>query len=330
MKRIVSFVVGMVFVLVGVVVVSPIEAAKLRIGAHRELTGSFEVVAHRKGYWKEEGLSYSIKYFKEGRSMRNAIIQNNLDVGTTGFSPFVTGVSKGAKVVAIGVTANICGTQYIVVPMKSKAKSVKDLKGTVFAARSGTSVGFAFKSYVLPRHGLKAQDLHWLNVDSVDRISAIKMGVVQGAIVGDPQMEIARNKGLIRVLEDFCIYDKTRMMHVGNPKTLKAHPELYEKYFRGWLKAHKLLKENTEEYAKTYHEALTEVGDKAEYSVSLAVVKRLRSEPFITDEVRAYLNDMAEKQKKLGWIRHNPGFTKSKWLDDSILRKAAGKAGMKS
>ena len=56
---------------------------------------------------------------------------------------------------AIGVTANICGTVAIIVPVKSKAKSLKDLKGTVFANKKGTSTDFAFQSYVIPSHGLK-------------------------------------------------------------------------------------------------------------------------------------------------------------------------------
>ena len=57
-------------------------------------------------------------------------------------------------------------------------------------------------------------------------------------------LEIAIQAGQIRSLENLCKYDKTRMMHVGNPGTLKKHPELYAKYFRGWLMAHKLLKDN--------------------------------------------------------------------------------------
>ena len=71
------------------------------------------------------------------------------------------------------------------------------------------------------------------------------------------------------------------------------------------------------------------MGDKAEYKVIFPVVKRLKSEPFLTSEVRIYLNDMADKQVKLGWIKSHPDFTKSKALDDSILRKVAIKAGYK-
>jgi sulfonate transport system substrate-binding protein len=324
MKRFISYVLAAVMVVSVFGVVSPATAEKLRIGAHRALMGSWEVVAHKMGYFKDEGLEYTFTYFKQGKLMRNAIIQDNLDVGTTGFSPFVTAVSKGAKVTGIAVTANICGTQYIMVPTDSEAKSVRDLKGTTFAVKKGTSVDFAFKSYILPKNGLTEKDLNWLSVLSTERVAALASGSAQGAIIGDPQAEIALQKGLVRKLEDFCAYDKTRMMHIGNPKTLEAHPELYEKYFRAWVRAHKLLKEDPETYAKVYTAALQEVGDKAEYEIILPVVKRLKAEPPITDEVRSYLTDMAQKQQALGWIKQVPDFKHGEALDDSIYRKATG------
>ena len=327
MKRLLS-VMLIAFAVVGMVALSSTaEAEQLRIGAHRALMGSFEVIAHRMGYWKDEGLDYTFQYFKQGKLMRNAIIQGNLDTGTTGFSPFTTAVSKGAQVTAIGVTANICHTQHIVIPVDSKITSIKEFKGTIFANKKGTSTDFAFQSYVLPHYGLQSSDVQLLSVNATDRIAAVVSGSAQAAMVGDPQAEIAMQKGLVKSMETLCEYDKTRMMHIGNPQTLKAHPELYEKYFKGWLKAHKLLQEDPEQYAKVYTEALQEVGDKAEYDVILPVVKRLRTELYISDEVKSYLNDMAEKQTQLGWIKSHPDFTKSETLDDSILRKIAKEMG---
>ena len=327
MRRFTSWILVAVLAVGLLVLNAPAQAEQLRIGAHRALMGSYEVVADRMGYWKEEGLEYTFQYFKQGKLMRNAIIQGNLDTGTTGFSPFTTAVSKGAKVTAIGVTANICDTQHIVVPVDSKLKSPAEFKGITFANSKGTSTDFAFQSYVLPKYGLKSEDVKILSVVTTDRLAAILSGSAQAAMLGDPQYEIALRKGLIRELESLCVYDKTRMMHIGNPEKVAAHPDLYEKYFRGWLKAHKLLQEDPETYAKVYTRALQEVGDKAEYDVILPVVKRLRSELFLSDEVRAYLNDMGDKQVGLGWIKAHPDFGKSDLLNDAILRKVANEMG---
>ncbi|MGH7388929.1 MAG: ABC transporter substrate-binding protein [Candidatus Rokuibacteriota bacterium] len=306
---------------------APAEAEeKLRIGIHRAIMGSFDVVADRKGYWKEEGLDYKVQYFKQGKLMRNAVISGDLDTGTTGFSPFVTAVSKGAKVTGIAVTTEICATSgRIMVPVNSPIKSVKDLKGKRFATLEGTSTDIAFRAKTLARYGLKPEDLQWLNVVATDRVAAVAAGNADAALIGDPQAEIAVQKGLVRELENLCEYDRTRMMHIGNPITLQAKPELYAKYFRGWLKAHKLLKENPEEYARVYHEALLEVGDKAEYKVILSVVKRLPSAPFFTEQALRDLEDIAKEQVKLGYIKDHPDYTKGgKMLDDSIVRKVSG------
>jgi ABC-type nitrate/sulfonate/bicarbonate transport system substrate-binding protein len=303
----------------------PAEATeKLRIGIHRAIMGSFDVVAHRKGFWKEEGLDYTVQYFKQGKLMRNAVIQGNLDTGTTGFVPFVTATAQGAKVMGIAVTTEICATSgRIMVPVDSPAQSVKDLKGLTFATLEGTSTDLPFRTQVLQRHGLEPSDLKWLNVQATDRVAAILSENAQAALIGDPQAEIAVQKGLVRELENLCEYDRTRMMHIGNPTTLETKPELYEKYFRGWLKAHKLLKEKPEEYAKVYHEELLEVGDKAEYEVILAIVKRLPSAPFHTDATRSDLQDIAELQVKQGYIKTHPDYTQGAMQDDSIVRKVS-------
>ncbi len=327
MKRFVGFILAAAFVVGTFVVVAPAESATLRIGAHRSMWGSFEVIADRMDYWKKEGLKYKVGYFKQGKLMRNAIIQNNLDTGTTGFSPFTTAISKGAKVTAIGVTANICAAINIIVPAKSKAKSLKDLKGSVFANKKGTSTDFAFQSYVVPAYGLKSSDFPLLSVRATERIAALLSGAAKAAMVGEPQGEIAREAGYIRYLENLCKYDNTSMMHVGNPQTIKKHPDLIYKYFRGWLKAHQLLKNDVKKYATVYTKALNEVGDKAKVNITLKAIKKLKTEVFITDRVKNYLNDMGDKQIKLGWIKSRPDFTKSPFIDDSILRKAAKDIG---
>ncbi|MBT3352352.1 MAG: ABC transporter substrate-binding protein [Nitrospinaceae bacterium] len=323
MKRITSYVIAAAMLAGLLGAGTAAEAAKLRIGAHRALMGSFEIVAHKAGFWKKQGLEYTISNYKQGKLMRNAIIQGNLDTGTTGFSPFATAISKGARVTAIGVTANICDTQHIVVPVNSKAKSLKDLKGVTFANKKGTSTDFSFQQYVVPAHGLKSSDFPLLSVRTTERVAAIVSGNAKAAMLGDPMLEISIQAGQVRSLENLCKYDKTRMMHVGNPATLKKHPELYEKYFRGWLMAHKLLKDNPDEYAKIYHKDLVDIGTKVKLDIIKVIVRRLRSEVFITGEVKTYLNDMARRQKKMGWIKKTADFTKTKFIDDSILRKVA-------
>lgn len=327
MKRMVGFALAAAFAVGVFLAAAPAESATLRIGAHRSMWGSFEVIADRMGYWKKEGLKYTVGHFKQGKLMRNAIIQDNLDTGTTGFSPFTTAISKGARVMAIGVTANMCEAINIIVPVNSKAKSLKDLKGSVFANKKGTSTDFAFQAFVLPAYGLKSSDFPLLSVRATERVAALLSGAAQAGMIGEPQGEIAREAGLIRYLENLCKYDNPSMMHVGNPQTMKKHPDLYYKYFRGWLNAHKLLRNDPKTYAKVYTKALQEVGDKAKESTTLKVVKKIKSEIFLNDRVRNYLNAMGDKQVKLGWIKKRPDFRQSPFLDDSILRKAAKDIG---
>ena len=298
-------------------------AEKFRVGIHRAVYGAFEVVADRMGYWKQEGLNYTVAYFKQGKLMRNAVIQDNLDVGTTGFSPFVTALSKGAKITGIAVTADTCAHQHVMVTADSKIKSLKELKGKTVATSTGTSVDLSFKSRMLPAHGMTEKDLKWISVVTTDRVPALIAGNADAAIVGDPQAEIALQKGLVRELEGFCPYDRPYLIHVGSSKGLKDKSDQFVKYFRGWLKAQRLLRSDPEKFAKIYHESLLEVGDKTEFKVVMAVVKRLTTEPAFNEGIRKNLQGIAQTQLKMGWIKKEPNFAKGEGLDDSLLRKAA-------
>ena len=53
MKRFVGFVLPAAFVAGTFMVAAPAESAPLRIGAHRSMWGSFEIIADRMGYWKK-------------------------------------------------------------------------------------------------------------------------------------------------------------------------------------------------------------------------------------------------------------------------------------
>ncbi len=51
-----------------------------------------------------------------------------------------------------------------------------------------------------------------------------------------------------------------------------------------------------------------EVSDKARVSTTLKVVKKINSEFFLSNRVKDYLNDMDDKQSKIGWSKSCPDF----------------------
>ena len=217
----------------------------------------------------------------------------------------------------------------ILVKPGSKAKSLKDLKGQYFATSKGTSFDFALKMYGLPKIGMSEKDLKWMSLKGAARVQAVISGNAAAGVGIDPLSGILERREKVRVLENFCKYDTVSAMMISNPVTLKKHPGLFVNYFKAWLTAHELRKNNLEKFAKVYTAGLQEIGWKAKYPVILAVIKRVRAVPFITKKVRAYLNDMADKQVKLGWIKSHPDYLTIKKLNDSALRKAAAELGLK-
>ena len=119
-----------------------------------------------------------------------------MDTGATG--PFTTAISKGARVMAIGVTANICEAINIIVPVNSKAKSLKDLKGLVFANKKGTSTDFSISTAGSRRQG---QGEHHPQGRQKDEVRALLSDRVKNYLnkMGDKQVEF----GWIKSRPDF-------------------------------------------------------------------------------------------------------------------------------
>lgn len=293
-----------------------------RIGYHRALFGSANVVAWKKGWFDEVGLKYTIHPFAQGKLMRQAILANSLDVGTTGFRPFVTAIAKGGKLKGIAVTSYLCGITRLLVRKDSPIKSMADLKGKRIAFGKATSVGFSFEHFMLPSVGLKLEDLVAINTVTTERIPALVSRSADVAIVIDPMGAEAIDRGIARSIADFCPYDKAAMMHIGNPRTIKSHPELFVKYLKAWLRAKEYARTNPDDFARTYWEELRSKGSRIKLSVLQEALGRLDWSSPVTDEAITLMNRMAVILKKQGKIKRVPDFKGGEGLELSLLKEA--------
>jgi ABC-type nitrate/sulfonate/bicarbonate transport system substrate-binding protein len=303
-----------------------VEAATFRIGAHKFAWGSWDVVADRLGYFKEAGLKdYRMKVFKSGKDMRNAIIQNNIDIGTVGAIPFIISLSKGAKMTAVAATARVCGVMHISVIPKSKAKEFQGLKGVTFALAKGSSTHFAIQNYAIPRSGLKVSDINWLNKKSTDRVLSIVAGNAQAALLGDPTFEVARRKGIVREVENLCKYDPIWSLHTANPASLRRSQNQFVSYLKGWRKAKSLHRSDPGKFAEVYTKYLQEMGSKSDKKLILAIMNRLYAPEELSAKVRGNLNRLAGDLKKAGRIKRIPDLKGEDVLNNSVYEKAKAK-----
>ena len=247
-------------------------AYKLRIGHHRQVFGSVDIVAWKKGYF-DQTLSkgnYSLHRFAQGKLMAQAILGRSIDTGRVAARPYVSLIGKKTKsLTAIGVMSYWCKSNAIMTRADSKFTKLQELKGRQLITGKATSTYYGFTHFILPAYGMSEKDYRVINSTTTERIPALVAKSVQFAIVQEPASSIAESKGLTKRLKlvDWCKYDDPPFVIGADPRSVKNHPKVITNYLRGWLRGVKLYKNNFKEFAKIFHAHLASKGRKADIGV---------------------------------------------------------------
>jgi ABC-type nitrate/sulfonate/bicarbonate transport system substrate-binding protein len=147
-------------------------------------------MALKKGYFKEEGLDVSVKYFSAGTTAMQTY-QSGKD-GKRGFGDFLT----GGELPAVNFWQNM-DEQYALIAVverdsegyaavaRAGIKSAADLKGKTIGTRVG-STGSWFVSEYLKAHGVSEKDVTIKNMDPHIMPSAIDRGDIDAFFVWEP------------------------------------------------------------------------------------------------------------------------------------------------
>ncbi len=309
------------------------QAAKFRIGMHRQTFGSFTAVAMGMGYFDEEfgKGNWSVKVFAQGKLVIEALLSRSLDVGHGATRPFVDGVAKKAGLTMISVSSSWCKSISIWVPLDSPIKTVADLRGKTIAEKKGTSTHFVLDNGILPAFGMKPRDLKIMNTTTAERLSAYRAKVVSAMVIGAPTSFRLTDKKWGRPIVDYCKYDNPPAMifiELANPRTLKSNPDGVVKYLRAYLKSAQLWKKDPDKFAKVYHKWLIAKGRKVDYSIARRAINVVRPLYKITPRIINALNATAKVQKGRGKIRRLPDFAGGEGIAGEALKKALASMNM--
>ncbi len=317
---------------VGVVLVGTLGAATpsaaqqpltARLAIHTAFMGAADTVAVRMGYFEKEGLKADWKRFALGKQGRDAMIGGSIDINATAVTPFLIGLEKGVPYTAVAVNSLFCGVNHLVVLKNSDINSIAQLKGKTFAVGRGTITDYVFASKMAPAFGLKPTDYEIANTEAKDRVPALVSGAVAAAALTDPFAAIAEHEGIVRTIEEFCKYDPMPFMLTVTNKILQEKPDAVVAYLRGWLRATKLLREQTEKAADVYLEDQKEQGRTVAKEVLVKALRRMRWEPEISADIERYLVEQANELKSEAGgriLKTIPNIAKA--VNRDLLRKA--------
>jgi len=206
--------------LVGVLVVTLILTAcggtrsadaptKLTVGYIPVMIDAPLYVGIEKGYFKAENLDIHLAPLAGGTDIITQTATGNFDVGLGGLG--VATFNALSKKIGITVVAPLHSeTPPVTTPLVVSKKaydsgqfhSVADLKGKKVAINAAGSATEYWLARALEKGGLKLSDVQVENVAFPDVPAALENGAISAAMLGEPVVTQAKDKGQIVVLSD--------------------------------------------------------------------------------------------------------------------------------
>lgn len=213
-----------------------LSSAAVQLAAAAELlkVGSFFIaidyapylIAKSKGMFENIGGNSAVQYttFQSLPPVNEALATQQVDAVFEAEPPALMGRAAGIDVKIVGISCSL--VQEILVPLKSKAQSVADLKGAKIAVLAGTSSHYGVLK-LLNEAGIAPNSVEIIDMVPPDAKSAFETGQVDAWAVWPPFVEQEELAGVGRVLPKGDALIHSIMAVSGsfatkNPSTVKS------------------------------------------------------------------------------------------------------------
>lgn len=294
--------------------------APLILGIQATTWGAVGMVAEAEKLFEKAGVAVEVKKLDSGRSVRDAMVGERIDLGSLGAVPFVIGAAKG-NMAALGAVAYAGGTLAVVGSRKEGIKSLADLKGKKVASQTGSETDYVFQTKIAPKYGLApGKDFQVVNVKFQDHVAALAAGSVSAFAGVEPYPSLAEVEGIGNPLVDYSQFDLVPVLLAVNRSALDKRGDELLRFMKAWLAAARMFKEDNARVTRIVWDFYKARG----YSVSQEVIRRslvhMNVTPDFIPELKPYLTDIAQTLMKKGSIAAMPDWDKV--LDRSLLARA--------
>jgi sulfonate transport system substrate-binding protein len=168
---------------------------------------------------------YKVKFarFTYGPPLIQAAASGDIDLGSVGDVPPITGAAKtyGFKIVAVARSLRPTqAVENIIVPKGSTLRTLADLKGKKLAVPQGSSAhGLALNA--LKSVGLTPKDVQLVFLDPAAGATAFATGKVDAWSIWNPQSALAVKQGARILAKGLPPIDQTSSYYVASDKSLK-------------------------------------------------------------------------------------------------------------
>ncbi len=223
------------------------DTVNIRVGVLNVGTDAPFLIADKKGYFKDEGISVSFTTFASAGLMVVPLSSGQLDVG--GGAPAVGIYNAYAHNIDVKVVADrasdapgygfdplLVRTELI---KNGRFKTPKDLKGMTIAGNQPGSVSTVALYELLKKYGLGWNDVKVVNLDYPNHVAALQNGKVDASITTEPEAsEAVLLGGATRIMGDDAWYPNQEIsVMIYSGAFIREHRDLARKFMRAYLRA---------------------------------------------------------------------------------------------
>jgi NitT/TauT family transport system substrate-binding protein len=195
-------------------------------------------LAKELGYYNDVGLDATIKWIVSGTDMPSLVASGQINFAGESVSTAAILRDKGIDVRFVMPTANIAGTQCVVLGPNTKIKSPKDLEGKKIGMAAGSGVAIAIGN-MAKQYSVDYTKLIFVNLQPPDQAPALARGDIDAMAVWQPwvlaglslggKLYFSGNKSYVEATEkpvNWMYLDSGLNVPAGylakNPNTVKA------------------------------------------------------------------------------------------------------------
>lgn len=263
------------------------ESPPLRIGWVSAMANAPVLIAERKGFFKEEGLTVEIKPLGDGPVIQQAVASGDIDIAYVGAPPVYQWFARGLDSVILAKVNY--GQAALVAKASGPIHTLADLRGQRLAGvNRGSGMDVLLRGYVL-KDVAKLDpdtDLQLSNMPVANMNAALDTGVVDAVFEWEPFVSQSVLRGAGRIVFDVneALPHYPWYVIAATRKTVNERPDDVVKLLRAHHKAIAFLHEHPEESDHIIAEAF-----------KLGAVQSADGQTVPAEKI------VAEARKRLGW-----------------------------
>jgi aliphatic sulfonates family ABC transporter substrate-binding protein len=298
-------------------------AEPLNFGYQNTSWGTIGMIAQSEDLFRKAGGNVVVHTFDSGKTTRDAMISGRIDIGVIGSTPFVIGAAKG-ELEAIGLALYGAKTLAVVAGTKSGINSIKDLKGKKVGSQLGSATDAVFQNKILPKAGLKKDDVQIINVRFQNHVSALASGSIDAFAGVEPFPSVAEVEKLGKVLTDYSDYDLQPIILAANKSAVDKNKDGVVAFMRGWLAAVKIYQDKRDQATAIVLKHFKDQGFAVTDQVIKLMLSKIDVNPDFGPELKAYLTEESKTLLEQKKITAMPDWNQR--LNTTVLAAARAKA----